>query len=91
MRITNNMIMGNTKTNINSTKVLVDFFFFLLFFFLLFFLVSEDFVFFFCSLNKGFGGQIQYPDDYSIEDIQGIRGSGYRNQIASLVDQPVAS
>ena len=24
MRITNNMIMGNTKTNINSTKVLVD-------------------------------------------------------------------
>lgn len=24
MRITNNMIMGNTKTNINSTKILVD-------------------------------------------------------------------
>ena len=43
------------------------------------------------QFNKGFGGQIQYPDDYSKEDIQGIRGSGYRNQIASLVDQPVAS
>ena len=24
MRITNNMIMGNTKTNINATKLLVD-------------------------------------------------------------------
>ena len=24
MRITNNMIMGNTKTNINSAKTLVD-------------------------------------------------------------------
>ena len=35
------------------------------------------------QFNKGFGGQIQYPDDYSKEDIQGIRGSGYRNQIAS--------
>ncbi len=59
MRITNNMIMGNTKTNINSTKVLVD------------------------KYNTQMTTQK--------EDIQGIRGSGYRNQIASLVDQPVAS
>ena len=55
MRITNNMIMGNTKTNINSTKVLVD----------------------------------KYNTQMTTQ--KKIRGSGYRNQIASLVDQPVAS